>query len=257
MTDLSVALTAAQKAGDYIRRQYSRTIPADIKSGHEGLVTRVDRDCEHMIYSALTQHSTIGFVGEEHGHRGRSSEQYWCVDPIDGTSNFFRKLPVFAVSIALIEGDTVKIGVIHDPLQNLTWHAERGKGAFVNGTPIAVSDNTERAKSIVFINHGHTVEDRSRTAALNSRLGPDYTLRMLGSTAIELCCVADGRADVFICSGDALWDYAAGILLVEEAGGKVSDWRGNGLDFQSGYVFASNGFFHPHILEKIAELQAV
>ncbi|MBN1997663.1 inositol monophosphatase [candidate division KSB1 bacterium] len=256
MSDLSVAIKAAQIAGFFINKQYARVQSAEIKSNFEGLVTRVDRECEQILFEKLTEHTPYRFVGEEHGSRGESSEKYWCVDPIDGTSNFFRKLPVFAVSIALVKGDQVLLGVIHDPVQEKTWYSEKGRGAFVNGKPVAVSHNREHAKSIIFINHGYSRHDRLRTAALTKRLGLDFTIRMLGSTAVELCYVANGQADAFICCGDALWDYAAGIVLVEEAGGKVSDWTGGPVDFNKSFVFASSGNFHGDILEEIEDLQS-
>lgn len=252
--DLQVAIEAAQQAGDIILNACQTEIATESK-GDAGLVTEFDKKAEAVISATLRTQSTYSILGEETGLDRQNSDQVWVVDPIDGTTNFSRSLPLFAVSIALMQDRELVLGVILNPNTGDCYFAERGRGAYCNGHPIKVSANQDPAKSIIFLNHGYAADDIERMAELMRRLGSTYNVRTLGTTALELCTVAGGMADAFICSGDALWDYAAGGILVQAAGGKFTDWRGEAWNERNAFIFASNGVFHEPLLNEISDLQ--
>jgi myo-inositol-1(or 4)-monophosphatase len=150
---------------------------------------------------------------------------------------------------------TSQVGVVYQPLGQKLYYAELGKGAFLNGAPISVSGKSNPAEAILLINHGYRQSDMERCVAVIQRLGPQYETRKFGATALELAWLAQGLADAFLCSGDELWDYAAGMLLIREAGGQVTDWRGHHFNGESSYMCASNGIFHSQLVNAVHDLQ--
>ena len=252
--DLRTAIEAAQQAGRVIMTAFQGDITAETK-GDKGLVTAFDKKAEQTIRAVLEAKSPYSILGEESGLSHRDAAWVWVVDPIDGTTNFSRKIPLFAVSIALLRGREIALGVILNPNSNECYFAERGKGAYRNGLKMKVSTTQNPERAVIFLNHGYRTDDLQRMAHLTARLGSTYSTRTLGTTALELCWVANGLVDAFICSGDELWDYAAGVLLVQEAGGKFTDWRGDAWDGQQAFIFASNGPLHAKLLKDIEDLQ--
>lgn len=252
--DLHLAIEAARQAGHTILDAFQTDIVAESK-GDAGLVTEFDKRAEQIIAATLRAKSPHSILGEEGGLDGQDSGLVWVVDPIDGTTNFSRKLPLFAVSIALLQGQELILGVILNPTTGDCYFAEQGQGAYQNGQPIQVSANQDPARSIIFLNHGYRADDFKRMTILTRRLGMRYNVRTLGTTALELCLVASGLADAFICSGDSLWDYAAGGILVQEAGGKFTDWRGEPWDAQEAFIFAANDQLYDPLLAEIIDLQ--
>ncbi len=253
-SDLKTAIAAVQAAGEIVREGFQTDMDPESK-GVKGLVTKYDRLAEQAIVEVLQANSAYSVLGEESGLTQTDSDRRWVIDPIDGTSNFFRKLPLFGVSIALMKEAEVLLGVILNPLTGECFFAEQGRGAFVNGRPIRVSANRDPAKSVLILERGYAEADLERMATLTRRLGQKYGVRILGSSAVELCAVASGTADAFICSGDELWDYAAAIPLIREAGGQLTDWRGQPWDPRHPFVLASNGLFHDMLVSEIADLQ--
>jgi myo-inositol-1(or 4)-monophosphatase len=195
-------------------------------------------------------------MGEESGLSDRQTEAIWVVDPIDGTTNFSRGLPFFSVSIALLHGSEVKIGVIFNPTTDELFFAERGQGAYLNGDAIHVSTYRDPARAVICLDRGYAKADVERMVTILSRLDRKYNVRVFGTSAFELTTLARGATDAFICSGDELWDYVAGVLLVQEAGGKFTDWRGEPWNRHHSFVFASNGALHDLLLPEISDLQA-
>ncbi len=252
--DLKLAIAAAKAAGDIIKTRYEQHFDVTHKSD-DSLVTSVDREAEHLIIDILQKESRHAILSEETGDLPGSTGMTWVIDPIDGTTNFARHHIPFAVSIGLMDGDNSHIGVILNPLTDECCYAERGNGAFLNGKPIKVSSNADLQKSILFFNFGSAREDRQRIVQVVAQFIYDTALRTWGTTAWELCSVARGAVDGFICVGDKVWDFAAGICLIKEAGGLFTDWRGEPWTRRHSYFIASNPHIHPLIVERVHSLQ--
>lgn len=248
--DRMLALRAGEQASKIVMDGFGRIKKVREKEGR-GIVTEVDKRTERTITKILQQGSDYSILGEEEGLTKRSSERRWVIDPLDGTTNYARGLPLFAISIALMHENEVLLGLIACPAFGLTFVAEKEKGAYVNGKTIGVSETPELERSVVFVNHGYAQEDRGRFSRVVGTLSPIAPIRKLGTTALELCYVAQGHADAFLSSGDELWDYAAGILLVREAGGRVTDWKGQSWSKENSFVLASNGKIHEQLVEKL------
>ena len=218
-------------------------------------MTQTDKATERVIIDILQAHSAYPIISEETAPDDPPPGRSWIIDPLDGTTNFARKLPFFTVSIALLQDQDVILGVIVNPLTEECFYAEKGKGAYLNGQPIKVSSKTDASTTVLFLDHGYQTDHRKRYALVADRFAHRYSVRALGTTALELAYLARGCAGGFICSGDEFWDYAAGIILIEEAGGKVTDWKGNHWDRSNAFILASNGSLHQELVVAIAELQ--
>jgi myo-inositol-1(or 4)-monophosphatase len=253
--DLELAIEAARRGGTVISDNFTKAGDASIKPGGKGLVTQTDKATERVIIDILQANSAYTIISEETAPDDPPPGRSWIVDPLDGTTNFVHKLPLFAVSIALLQDQDVMLGVIFNPMTEECFYAEKGKGAYLNGQPIKVSPKTDPATTVLFLDHGYQTDGRKRYALVADRFAYRYSVRALGTTALELAYLARGCAGGFICSGDEFWDYAAGVILIEEAGGKVTDWKGNHWDRRNAFILASNGFFHQELIEHIAELQ--
>jgi myo-inositol-1(or 4)-monophosphatase len=242
---LEAAVEIAQEAGKILREEFDR--PAQITyKGDVDLVTQADKRSEHAIVGRLTKYFPDHSVAAEEGTgRENASEFRWHVDPLDGTTNFAHGYPCFCVSIALAHKDTVLAGVIYNPIYNELYAAARGEGATLNGNKIRVSKIDSLATSLLCT--GFPVH--KRLANPNIHYYWDFTLRSHGvrrdgSAALDLACVAAGRFDGFWEFGLQKWDTAAGMLLVEEAGGKISDFTGQRYALGGPVILATNGLIH-------------
>jgi myo-inositol-1(or 4)-monophosphatase len=247
----------AQKAGLFIaeqRKGFSQTM-VEHKGLHD-LVSYVDREAEKMIIAELsTVLPEAGFIAEE-GTNDRHGEKYnWIIDPLDGTTNFIQGIPTYAVSIALMEGNELVVGVVYEIGQQECFYAWKNGGAFLNGTKIGVSDKSDLHLSLLATGFPYTNFDMldSYMLFLKWMLRNSRGVRRIGSAATDLAYVACGRFDAFWEYGLKPWDMAAGALLVKEAGGCVSDFQGT-----ENYVFgidivATNTLLHESILQKIKE----
>jgi myo-inositol-1(or 4)-monophosphatase len=240
---LNIAVSAARKAGSFISRAVERvdTLQVDSK-GYNDFVTEVDRRAEqeiiHVIHKAYPNH---GILAEESGgHAG--DESVWIIDPLDGTTNFLHGFPQFAVSIALQHSGRLEVAVIYDPLRDELFTAIRGGGAQLNGRRLRVS----KAKGLdgTLIGTGFPFKDQSHVDAylgmFKTLLPRTAGIRRAGSAALDLAYVAAGRLDGFWEIGLKPWDMAAGILLIQESGGIIGDFRGGQDFFNSGNVVTGN-----------------
>ena len=250
--ELEVALEAATAAGQMLSENFGREQAVRFK-GEVDLVTEVDERAERVIREVLLgAFPAYGVLGEEGGwSRGGGGEgARWIVDPLDGTTNYAHGLPLFCVYIALERSGEVVLGVVHDPTAEETYAAESGGGAELNGRPLRVSDTGEPIRALVGSGLPYEREHLPAALELFGRLAAlTQGTRRLGSVALALCYVAAGRLDGYYERGPkASWDVAAGALLVEEAGGRVTDYRGDKLDLGGGEVAASNGGLHPFLV---------
>jgi myo-inositol-1(or 4)-monophosphatase len=216
------AITAAQAAGERLRHAFGSELRVTEEFVHD-IKIAADKECQDLIYSILLeQHPDTCCIGEE-GDAGNAGAPFeWIVDPIDGTMNLAHNIPHFCVSIAAREARTQRIvlGVIYDPLRNELFTAERGSGAWLNGTRVRVSTRDSLGQAVLAVGFAKTQESIDHCLKLYQVYGSKARkLRAMGSAALDLAYVAAGRLDAYIEQGVNLWDIAAGWVLVEEAGG--------------------------------------
>jgi len=253
--DLALAIEATRRGGRVAFDAFRAAHDVQVKDEGKGIVTEADKAGEEAIIEGLRSRSAHAILGEESGRTEGSSGLYWVVDPIDGTTNFAKDVPLFVVTVALLRGSDVVLGVVHHPLTEETYYAERGKGAYLNDRRIQVSSVADLSAAMLFLDHGYAEADRKRWGTVCQRLGPDCSVRSHGATAMAMSWVAAGFGEAFMCSGDELWDFAAGIVLVEEAGGRLTDWRGEDWDGSNTFILASNGRLHDRLVERVQDLQ--
>lgn len=216
--------------------------------GPADYVTQVDTDIQGFLAKELGNlFPEIQFLGEEEGLHEMSGDTYWILDPIDGTTNLIHDYQHSVVSLALYEKGEITLGIVYDPFREDVYHAEKGKGSFLNGTPIHVSEAETLAETIIAI--GTSPYDRELSKENFQRIQRVYEksqdIRRTGSAAMDLAYVACGRTGGFFEPKLSPWDFAAGMLLVAEAGGQVTDFEGKPLNLlQRGSVVASNGKVH-------------
>jgi myo-inositol-1(or 4)-monophosphatase len=211
--------------------------------------TASEREILDHLRSIFPDHS---FLAEETGSYGTGSME-WIIDPLDGTKNYIHGIPWFCISIALMDAGRPAVGVVHDPVRDLFFTAERGKGAFCNGRAIHVSSAQGIDGALVAT--GFPFRDKSRTVPYFGTLSRIFLrasgVRRAGSAALDLAYVAQGSLDGFFEFGLSAWDIAAGSLLIREAGGIVTDIKGGDRYLESGDVVAGPEFVHRDILDQI------
>jgi myo-inositol-1(or 4)-monophosphatase len=252
--ELEAARSAAREAGEVLREGFGWQHSVRYK-GEVDLVTEVDEEAERVIREILLgAFPAYGMLAEEGGALVGEGDARWIVDPLDGTTNYAYGLSIFAVSIALERAGEVVLGVVHDPMWEETYAAERGRGATLNGEPIRVSDTDEPIRALIATGFPYDRAEMPEALDLFGRFAVlTRGMRRLGSTALDLCYVAAGKLDGYYERGIWAWDIAAGSLILEEAGGKVTDYRGGELDLEDREIVASNGALHPAMTKLTGE----
>jgi myo-inositol-1(or 4)-monophosphatase len=244
--ELEAAISAAREAGGVLREGFGWQHSVRYK-GEVDLVTEVDEQAERAIQKILLgAFPTHGMLAEEGGWHPGEEDARWIVDPLDGTTNYAHGLPIFCVSIALERAGEMVLGIVHDPMREEMYVAQRGGGATLNDEPISVSDTDEPNRALIATGFPYDRDKMPEALDLFGRFAAlTRGMRRLGSTALDLCYVASGRLDGYYERGIWAWDIAAGSLILEEAGGKVTDYRGSELDLEGREIVASNGALHP------------
>lgn len=255
MTDLEIAIKAAQIGAEIASRNFETHFDSRVKKNSKGLVTSADIEVEEAILSFLREHSEFSILSEESGHSGENTGPVWVVDPIDGTNNFAHELPFFAVSVGLMNGNDSLVGVIIDVVGGKVFSAQKGKGAFCNNRRIEHPPFSDEYIPTLFLNHGYAKTDREKFKELSKRLADHANILKLGTTALELCYVAKGAVDGFICSGDSIWDFAAGIVIASEAGCIFTDWKGEEWDGKGNHLLFAKPEIHKNLVSRIHDLQ--
>ncbi len=244
----------ARDAGAILRQRFGQ--PHDVRfKGAIDMVTEADHAAEELIASRLREICPDHVLLCEEGSQGRTSSGSirWVIDPLDGTTNFAHGLPTFAVSIALEESGAPLIGVVYDPMRDEMFAARSGKGASLNGKAIQVSESDNLLSSILVTGFSYDFERRAQQAITwRDFLIRVQAIRQTGSAALNLSYIAAGRLDGYWERGIAPWDVAAGALLVIEAGGTVTDFRGGSFRSDNREILASNTLLHPELLNVIA-----
>lgn len=241
----------SKKAGELIRSKFNTDFSLEFKTNESDLVTEVDKASEKIIVDFIKKkYPTHGIITEEGGTSLSKSEYNWVIDPIDGTTNFAHGLPIFAVSIGIQKNGKTIAGVVYDIMQNIIYSAEVKNGAYENNKKIKVNDNDNLRHALLVTGFPYDVKDNPENA-----LGKFVAftkaargIRRLGSAAIDFCYVANGVFDGFWEVHLKPWDMCAGKLIVEEAGGLVTDFDGNKIDIYSKKILASNGKIHSSMI---------
>jgi myo-inositol-1(or 4)-monophosphatase len=246
---LSVAVHAARSAGDLLRMKFGRHLEIRSKGVRSNLVTDADTASEALIRTAIARRfPDDALLGEESGaHAGGAGR--WIVDPLDGTTNFSHGYPCFCVSIAFEFEGVVMIGVVYDPTRDELFVGQRGAGARLNGGVIAASHRSQLRDGLLvtgFPPFGGG--EPPNLAPFEEFMVRGQALRRDGSAALDLCYVAAGRFDGFWEPDLSAWDVAAGALIVEEAGGRVSDYRGGPMTLEGKQIIATNGRIHDEMV---------
>jgi len=252
-----VAVDAARQAGALLKDNWQKAKTIEIKTDIVDLVTNVDKASDTLITGILRSHfPDHQIIAEESSVSGQPSPYRWYIDPIDGTTNFAHSFPHFAVSIGLQHQGQMIVGVVYDPIKEELFSATRRNGATLNDRPIHVSPTPTLDQSMVLTGFPY---DRRKRSEYYLRFYQAFMVRTqgvrrVGSASLDLCYVACGRADAFWEWRLHPWDTAAGSLIVEEAGGKMSDFTGQTFDIHGEQTLASNGLLHQ---ETLAVLQQV
>jgi myo-inositol-1(or 4)-monophosphatase len=253
---LATAVEAVLRAGDVQMEHFGRAMQID-KKGAIDLVTNIDVEVERgfrrMIAERFPGHEVLGEEFVEAGQRDVVPRFCWVFDPVDGTTNFAHGLPIFCSSLALeIDGDPVA-AAIYDPTRRELFTAERGHGAWLNGRPLRVSTADTLIDSMLVTGFPYSVQQESGelVGLFAEFLRTSRAVRRLGSAALDLCYVAAGRFDAFWEQQLNPWDISAGALIVQEAGGQVTDSSGGAFSSRTGSILASNGRIHDVMLDTI------
>jgi len=244
-----VAIESIKKAGEILVGSLDESVHMKIKSD-ETLVTEVDLKVEATILKLIREKfPKDSILSEETGNTTSDGPFRWIIDPLDGTHNYIRRISTIGSSIALQLEDTVVLGVIYMPFTRELYIAKRGNGTYCNGKKIRVSERDMNRATLVF--DSNIISDKTGLMLDHFRkvTGNVFNLRMFGSTARSLSYLAEGKVDVEIEYTDKIWDFASGAILIEEAGGKVTDLGGNKWNTEMKEYLASNGLIHEHILK--------
>jgi len=247
---IDVAIECALKAGDYARKRKGNIKKISFK-GEINLVTDVDKKCEGIIVNTIKNYfPSHNILSEESYSEINTSGYRWIIDPLDGTTNYAHGLPIYSISIALEQNDELFLGVVYQPEYREMFRAEKGKGAFLNKKRIYVSHIKELKKSLLVTGFAYNIRRamRNNIDHFERFLKASQAVRRLGSAALDLCYVACGRFEGFWEMNLHPWDSAAGKLIVEEAGGKVSKFDGSPFTPFTKEILATNSIVHSEMI---------
>lgn len=245
------AARAATEAAEHLMSHFGTSALVSTKKD-KSMVSNLDRESENIMTGIVRgsyPHHRI--LGEEGGEMGGNGEYLWVLDPLDGTHNYLKGLPLFAVSAGVVRRDEFIAGAIAIPLLHRTYIAEKGSGAYRNGEPITTSGFAELASCSLAFDSGFRHFDNARYAALRAVAPIAFNARVHGCSVGNLALCADGSIDVIVEFDDYPWDYAAGVCILREAGGKVSDLAGNRFVYGGRSYIATNGVVHDEIVRRI------
>ena len=249
---LKTALTEAAQAGaSEILRFFNKEFTISNKKGVNNLVTEADHAAEKAIISVINEDFPTHYIlSEEAGEIKMDSEYKWIIDPIDGTINFANGIPICCVSIGVEHKGKIVMGAVYNPFIHEFYFAEKGMGALLNDKKITVSSKTKVIDSCLVTGFPYTYLDAPNgpLQVFEKLIRKGVPVRRLGSAAIDLCWVAAGRFDGFYEHKLQAWDSAAGFLIVEEAGGKVTNFKGDDYSVYQPHILATNGKIHDEML---------
>lgn len=246
---------AAEEAGKLIKARFNTGFTIEHKEGPNNPVTEVDKASEKLIMDIIGKAFPDHFIlSEEIGEIKMDSDTKWIIDPIDGTINFANGIPLCCVSIGIEKAGTMIMGAVYNPFMNEFFFCEKGAGAFLNDKPIRVSSQADLIRSCLVTGFPYTYLDTENGPldVFGRLIRAGIPVRRLGSAAIDLCWVAAGRFDGFYEHKLQAWDSAAGFLMVEEAGGRVTGFKGEPFSPYQPHIVATNGIIHEELLRWIS-----
>lgn len=254
MKEKELIQSLARKAGDTLMKHFRQDWALlEERSTAKDAATKYDREVDRLIVAEIKRHyPRHSLLTEESGSLQGDPDWLWIVDSLDGTGNFANFNPLFAVCIALMHQNELLLGAIYAPAIDEFYFVEKGQGAYLNGVKIRVSDVSDVSQSYVLYCEGGD-KDRRRTGELLHNVYPHVTdIRKLGSAGLETAWVAAGKREAYFTTEIEPWDVAPGVLLVQEAGGKVSDFQGNSWQPRTGDLLFSNNKLHEKILRLLS-----
>lgn len=250
----TILLQAAQDAGRLMKESLNSNFKISNKEGYNNLVTEVDHASEKLIIDTIKRHFPDHYIlSEESGEHIMDSEYKWIIDPIDGTVNFANGIPLCCVSIGIEKAEKMVLGAVYNPFLDEMFLAKKGGGATLNGKKLQVTqkDNVATSCLVTGFPYSYLDEPNGPLVVFEKLIRQGVPVRRLGSAAIDLCWVAAGRFDGFYEHKLNAWDSAAGFLMVEEAGGKVTDFEGKDYSPYQPHIVATNGKLHGELLDYI------
>jgi myo-inositol-1(or 4)-monophosphatase len=251
-------ISIAKEAGRLVKQSFGKNLKIDFKTNELDLVTEADKASEKLIIDFIRQkYPSHSVLAEEGGGVKNKSDFLWVVDPLDGTTNFAHGLPIFSVSIGVQKNGKTIAAVVYDVMRDIVFAAELGSGAFANSDKIKVSRTDMLGRSLLVTGFPYNVSENpdrafERFIALQKK---SRGIRRLGSAAIDFCYVASGVFDGFWEVYLHPWDICAGKLIVEEAGGFVTDFSGNEIDIYTKKILATNNRIHNQIINVMNEVE--
>ncbi len=253
---INQVIKIAKEAGEIVREGFGKHFSIEYKTNESNLVTEIDKKSEAHIKAFIQKEfPTHGILAEESGGSHTDAEYVWVVDPLDGTTNFAHNLPIFSVSIGIQKNGKTICGVVNYVMQNDIYSAELGGGAWKNGNKIVVNPNDNLRTSLLVTGFPYDIDENPSNALqiFSGMVMASRGMRRLGSAAIDFCLVASGVFEGFWEVHLHPWDICGGQLIVEEAGGKLTDFNGNPATMNSKQILCSNGMIHNQMLDIIKE----
>ena len=254
---MNVMTAAVRKAGRGMTRDFGEVENLQVsRKGPADFVSNADRRAERTLQRELEKvRPGYGFLLEEGGEiKGTDPQHRWIIDPLDGTTNFLHSIPLFAISVALERDGEIVAGIVYNPISDELFAAERGKGAFLNDRRLRVAARRSLEDCVVNLGIPHLGRGDHDAWLATQRVIMARTqgIRRTGTAALDLAWVAAGRFDGFVETGLSAWDIAAGIILVKEAGGYVTDMRNRDVSLKSGEVVAANPEVHNELIKSLS-----
>ncbi len=251
-----IATSAIKKAGKYALKKYKKFDRKETKlKKNQETLTKVDLGVEKIILKEIKKNfPDHGILSEESGNNNRNSDYLWIIDPIDGTTNFSMHNPLWGISVGLVYKDKIILGLIYAPVLDELYLGELGKGAYLNNKRLKVSDVSKGRIFNTLCHSRHKKDVKKAVKFYAYQKLNNLGCRHFGTAALELAYVAGGRIESFIFAGAHIWDIAAGVLLVKEAGGHVTDFKGKTWSLESNDIVASNGKVHRKVINVLNKI---
>ncbi len=223
----AVAIKAAKEAAKVLMKHFRTELRIETKGDPRNIVTIADKESDALIRKIiLEKFPDHGIISEENKPVQGKSDYVWHIDPLDGTTNYSRGVSYFCVSIALAKGSEIVVGVVYNPVTLALYTAARGKGAFLNGKKLRIAETSIMHEAVICFDFGYAQDKRLQTVEILKRMVGAKSIRINGAAALTLCEIAAGLANAYVHTGGYSWDFAAGALMIHEAGGVVTDSDG-------------------------------
>ena len=248
--ELDIAKSVAKEMGKIQLKNFRKNLKV-IRKSQKDFVSNVDLECQNISYELLRKDFQYEILSEEKKTQDEiETELFWIIDPVDGTHNYISGLPNFGVSIALASKKEFMLGVIYLPYFDEMYYAVKNQGAFMNGEKIQVSKNNDLEKSMIAFDNQFYLNKKSFDV-YKKIVDACFTTRILGSAVYDFCLIASGKIDARVWNNTKVFDFAAGLTILNEAGGKVTDFSGNQVNLGTHDILGSNSFVHQGLLSRI------